>query len=283
MERGIISSPTALHISPNGVKRGKPLSLDDLRYYSLYWDRLVIPTAGDIHELVPQEECFISSGVLERPISSKYNNKIIRMDSNIVLDMQSEVAEQYMKDKNTDWVVCQPSSDILLPDQYSVNRNTLRIDLSNCLPVPTGNVNVHDILEFKLRRRNEFIAMHEQLDALYEQALLSPDQSLSSKKAISNLKETIKNLDKVTQENFKLFTKRNLSTLFNLFGKELGKGLVIDLVSASLTGTALPVATVSNVINTTIQIGIQPSQIFKPAEKNLKLAYLTSASKEGLM
>lgn len=283
MERGIISSPTALHISPSGVKRGKSLSLDDLRYYSLYWDRLVIPTAGDIHELVPQEEGFISSGVLERPISSKYNNKITRMDSKIVLDMQSEVAEQYMNDKNTDWVVCQPSSDIILPEQYSVNRNTLRIELSNCLPVPTGNVNVHDILEFKLRRRNEFVAMHEQLDALYEQVLLSPDQSLASKKAISNLKETIKNLDKVTQESFRLFTKRDLSTLFNLFGKELGKGLIIDTVSASLTGTALPVATVSNAINATIQIGIQSTKIFRPAEKNLKLAYLTSANKEGLM
>lgn len=282
MYRGIISAPNKIHKVPGGFTTGEGLSLEDLRYYALYWDKIVIPTNNLFHFVLPQEESFITAGIIDRPLFGFKGSVHSKDIPDYMISAQSQIAEDLMKDKRTDWVMQQFGSELALPKQYSVDRNALRIDLTNCLPVPTGEVNIHDILEFKERRESEFKALHRYIDELYQQALSSPDQSLASKTAINKLSESIEALDKVTQETFGLFTKRNLSSVFNLFGQELGKGLIIDMVSATLTGTALPVATVSNAINATIQVGVQSTQIFKPAEKNSKLAYLSKAKKEGL-
>lgn len=282
MIRGIISSPNVIHREPGGFSTGKGLSLEDLRYYALYWDKIVIPTNTLYHFELPQEESFISAGIIERPQFGFKGTIHSEQIPDYINAAQSQIAETLMEDKSTDWVMQQFSSELVLPEIYSTERNALRIDLANCLPVPTGEANIHDILEFKERRQSEFKALHRYLDELYQQALSSPDKSLASKTAIDKLSESITALDTVTQESFGVFTKRNLSSVFNLYGQELGKGLIIDIVTASLTGTALPVATVSNAINATIQVGIQSTQIFKPAEKNQKLAYLSKAREEKL-
>ena len=200
-----------------------------------------------------------------------------------MLSCQSIVAEKLFKEnKDTDWVIQQLGEECLLLDKYSEERNTLRIDLASCLPVPTGETNIYDILEFKENRKDEFIALHEYLDEVYEQALLSPDQGLASKKAISKLEKSIKNLDKVTFERFNSFSKHNLSAVFNLYGSKIGEGIIMDLVTAAVVGTIVPVVTVGGIIFATIKVSAQSTQIFKPANKNLKLAYLSNAKKDGL-
>lgn len=286
MKRGIIAGSNAIYKIPQGFAIGRPPSLNKLRYYSLYWDKVVIPKFDFIpNELqMPQEEGFMSAGILDRPEIETLPFGEPRREAwvGLMLNSQSRIAKDLMQEKDTDWVMQQEGFTLILPEKYSMECNTLRVDLANCLPVPIGEVSAYDILEFKEYRRNEFEALHECLDELYEQALLSPDQSLASKKAMSNILASVSNLDKVTQERFKVFTRENLSSLFNLYGAEIGKGVVMDAVTAHFTGIALPIVTVGNVINATIQVNIQKTQVFKPASRNLKLGYLSSAQKEGL-
>ncbi len=286
MNRGIIAGSNAIYKIPQGFAIGEPPSLNKLRYYSLYWDKVVIPKFDFIpNELqIPQEEGFISAGILDRPKIETLPFGEPRRETwvGLMLNSQSRIAKNLMQEKDTDWVMEQEGFKLTFDEEHTVERNTLRIDLANCLPVPLGKVDAYDILEFKENRRDELLALHECLDELYQQVLLSPDQSLASKKAISNILKSIDNLDKVTQERFKIFTRENLSSLFNLYGAEIGKGIVMDAVTAQFTGMALPIVTVGNIINATIQVNVQKTPIFEPASKNLKLAYLSSAQKEGL-
>ncbi|WP_201587764.1 DUF6236 family protein [Psychrobacter jeotgali] len=283
MNRGIIATPGIINRLPKGFQMNGSISLDEMRYYALYWDKVVIPTNNLVHIGVPQEEAFISAGAIERPRIAFHGSYEGDQVTNAMLSCQGLVAKELVKDKETDWVIQQFSDELTMFDDYIEERNTLRIDLASCLPVPTGEVNIHDILEFKELRKNEFISLHEYLDEVYEQALLSPDQTLASKKAISNLTKSIADLDKVTKEGFKEYIKHNLSTIFNLYKEKIGEGIIMDITLAALTGSSIiPAGTLGSIVSATIKVSSNSTQTFRPADKNLKLAYLSKAQKDGL-
>lgn len=283
MNRGIIATPGIINRLPKGFQLNGSISLDEMRYYALYWDKVIIPTNNLVHMGLPQEDVFISSGAIERPrvaFNGSYEGDQV---TNAILSCQSLVAKELIKDKKTDWVIQQFNDELIMLDDYTEERNTLRIDLASCLPVPTGDVNIHDILEFKELRKNEFIALHEYLDEVYEQVLLSPDQTLASKKAIFNLIKSIEDLDKITQEGFKEYIKYNLSTVFNLYKEKIGEGIIMDITMAALMGTPIvPAVTLGGIVSATMKVSIDSTQTFRPADKKLKLAYLSKAKKEGL-
>lgn len=283
MNRGIIAAPGIIHRLQDGFKMERSLSLDEMRYYVLYWDKIVIPGNNLVYIALPQEEAFLEVGAIERPrieFGGSYQGDEI---TNAILSCQSLVAKELMKDKETDWVIQQFSDECILLDKYIKEKNTLRVDLASCLPVPTGKINIHDILKFKEQRKDEFIALHEYLDSFYEQALRSPDQDLSSKKAISNLARSIENLDRVTKERFEKSKKYDLSTELNLRGRDIflgaSAGALLDQLSNGLT---FPLATIAGTIISTINLSAKSTLTFQPAEKNLKLAYLSSGQKYGL-
>lgn len=284
MNRGIVAIPAVFKkISDNNMQIGQPLSLDEMRYYALYWDKVVIPESDLVSINLPQQDSFVLAGALERiKIPHVYEEVTASIFVDSIFHAQSVVAENLIKDETTDWVIQQHGDECILLDEYSEKRNTLRIDLASYLPVPTGNVNIYDILDFKEFRRNEFIALHGYLDEVYEQALLSPDQTLASKRAISQMAESIEDLDKVTRERFKIFKKHNLSTVFNVYGKKIAEGLIMDFVSMAANGPMIPTVTLGNIIYATMKVSSESVPIFKPANKNLKLAYLSRAQKDGL-
>jgi len=283
LKRGIIATPGIINRLPKGLQMAGSLSLDEMRYYALYWDNVVIPTNNLVHMGLPQEEAFISAGAIERPnvaFNGSYEGEQV---TNAVLSCQSIVAKELVKDKRIDWVIQQFNDELIILDDYIEERNTLRIDLASCLPVPTGEINIHDILNFKELRKTELIALHEYLDEVYQQALLFPDQTLASKKAISNLTRAIEDLDKVTQEGFKEYVKHNLSTVFNLYKDKIGEGVIMDLTVSALMGSPIvPAVTIGGIVSATIKISMNSTQTFRPADQNLKLAYLSKAKKDGL-
>lgn len=283
MKKGIIATPGIINRLPKGLQMAGSLSLDEMRYYALYWDNVVIPTNNLVHMGLPQEEAFISAGAIERPnvaFNGSYEGDQV---TNAVLSCQSIVAKELVKDKRIDWVIQQFNDELIILDDYIEERNTLRIDLASCLPVPTGEINIHDILNFKELRKTELIALHDYLDEVYQQALLFPDQTLASKKAISNLTRAIEDLDKVTQEGFKEYMKHNLSTVFNLYKDKIGEGVIMDLTVSALMGSPIvPAVTIGGIVSATIKISMNSTQTFRPADQNLKLAYLSKARKDGL-
>lgn len=286
MNRGIIAAPAIINRLPEGFQIERNLNIDELRYYALYWDEVVIPANNAVYIGIPQEEEFISAGAIKRPLVQLSG----LIDTDAMLSCQSKVAKDLVKEnKGTDWVIQQFGEKCLLLEDYSEERNTLRIDLAACLPVPTGEVNIHDILEFKEKRKNEFIALHEYLDEFYEQALSSPDQSLASKKALSKLAKSINDLDKVTHERFQKSNKHDLSAELNLYGRDIwigaaaGAGLAASTGLDFASGFTLPIATIAGALMSTVRVTAKTTRTFQPAEKNLKLAYLSDARKNGYL
>lgn len=284
MDRGVIASPGIITPLDQGFRMERSISPEELRYYVMYWDKVVIPGNNLVYIGVPEEEDLISCGAIERPrvgFQGSYQGDQITY---AILSCQSIVASHLVHDKSADWVIHQIGKTGVYPEQFNQQRNIIRVDLANVLPVPNAETPINEVLEFKERRSSELKELHDALDEFYEQILSAPDPDLASKKAVSRLQESILTLDKVSNEKFERSRRFDFSAELNLSGKDISvgasSGAIIDFLA---TGFTIPVATIVGAIASTIKIKSRATSTFQPASENTKLAYLSYASQEGVI
>lgn len=58
VQRGLITSSYSFASTDNGISLSSALTLDDMKYFSLYWDHIVVPANRLIYIGLPQEEIF---------------------------------------------------------------------------------------------------------------------------------------------------------------------------------------------------------------------------------
>jgi hypothetical protein len=284
--RGVIASAGVISISGDTVHFGKPLSAEQVRYYALYWDRIVIPANNVIYQPVAEEDILIETGVIERPVMALggpyYGGAQIGEAS---LKAQAQVARSLIQnDRNTDWVLHQFGNDLVVPPSEQVERNSLRFELISQLPVPRESVPIVDIFEFKARRHDELENLHANLDQLYLEILRSPDKELSASIAKLDLERAVQDLNAVASERWNMTTKYDFQAQINLDGSRIlngvATGVILDLLSG---GLALPMATIACGAASMIKISAGVSKSFSAASNSHKLAYLSSASKEQIL
>ena len=283
MDRGVIASPGIITPLGQGFRLERNISAEELRYYVMYWDKVVIPGNNLVYIGIPEEEDLISCGAIERPKIGFQGNFQGDQVTNAILSCQSIVASELVNDKSTDWVMHQIGNSIICPEEFNETRNIIRVDLANVLPVPSADTPINEVLEFKERRSSELKELHEALDEFYEQILTSPDPELSTKKVVSRLQESVSNLNTASNEKFNHSRKFDFSAELNLSGKDISlgasSGALIDFLA---TGYTIPLATIAGAIISTINIRSKSTNTFKPASDNTKLAYLSHANEEGL-
>lgn len=257
------------------------LTPEEIRYYLMYWDKVVIPDNNLIHIGFPEEEELIECGAIWRPrvqFFGRFNG------AQAMLDSQAKIAELVMKDKSTDWVIHQIGQETSVLENFSHDRNVLRVDISNILPSPHESVAIIDILEFKERRKAELEALHENLDDIYFEILNSPDNDLAAKKCISRFEESLNDLGKVSKEKFRVIQKYDLTAELNLNGKDMvnaaASGAAIDFFT---NGFSMPIATALGAIGSVVRVKAKATKSLKAAKDRTKLAYLSSAHKEDLL
>ena len=287
MDRGIVVDPSKYQVTQDGFSVSSGLNADELRYFILYWDKLAIPVNNFMRVGVDSEDFLISEGVLERP-ETRFSGIFNGPDMAIAaIESHAKVVAEKLNDKRTDWVIHQFSESLIVPESVKSSQQILRIDLFSTLPVPSEAVAMADLLEFKSRRLDEFKALHECIDDMYEQILLSPDQSLSTKKTISRLSSAIADIEKAQKERFALLKKFDFT--IETDGRQLSElgpaavGLVADLGSG---GATLGIPSLIGGVMTALsylKVSTKPGDYFSMAKGKSKLAYLSSARKQGLL
>ena len=263
----------------------RSLSPEELRYYLLYWDKVVIPGSNLVYIGIPEEEVLIQTGVISRPrvqFSGSYSGAEVARTFAVA---QATVARKLIaEEKATEWVMHQFGPYLTLPTEFAKELRTLKFDLVNLLPVPTADVPIPDILEFKERRRDELSNLHKCLDDGYLEALRCPDPSLGDKLALANLKAAIAAIDAVADERWRHTRKYDFSAELNLDGARVVQGMAAGAVfDFFLTGMAIPVATVAGAVTSVVKISAKASSTFEPAQGNLKLSYLSRARDERIV
>lgn len=283
MDRGVIASPGIITPLAQGFKMERSISPEELRYYVMYWDKVIIPGNNLVYIGIPEEEDLISCGAIERPRISFQGSYQGNQVTNAILACQSIVASKLVNDKSTDWVIHQIGRAGVYPEQFNEQKNIIRVDLANVLPVPIAATPINEVLEFKERRGSELKELHDALDEIYEQILSAPDPDLASKKAVSRLQESILTLNKLSNEKFEGSRKYDFSAELNLSGKDIfigaSSGAMLGFFATEFT---IPLASIVGAIASTIKIKAKVTSTFQPASENTKLAYLSCASQEGI-
>ena len=285
MYRGVIAAPAIINIHGDGFTMERGLSPQELRYYALYWDKVIIPGTNLVYVALPEEDILIESGVIERPrvgFQGSFNGKDVGQSFAVA---QSLVAKKLMEeDRSIDWVIHQIGNKLNLPIEFTESRNSLRFDLINLLPVPSGSTPIADILEFKLRRVDELNSLHDSIETAYIEALNCPDASIGASKAIRDLKNSIENLEAVSTEKWGRTSKFDFSVKLNLDGGRISKGVASGAVFDFFTNFfTLPVGSIVGGIASVFRFKASYSSSFKPAANNSKLAFLSHANEERII
>jgi len=234
--------------------------------------------------MIHNEEALIDCGLVERPCVKFYGTFNSRDMPEFLSRSQVAITQDLMRsDKEMDWVLHQVGDQLILPGVDVDRKRSLRFELMNALPVPRGDVLVADLLEFKERRADELHVLHDNLDNLYLDILKSPDQELTTKKTLADLKKAIENLDAVSMEKWKVTSKFDLSVDFNLDGATIAKlaaGAVFDFYTNMFVA---PVGTISAAAVSLLKIKAGRAISIQASEKENKLSYLSKARLEKII
>lgn len=285
MERGVIFLPRELikHSDGGGFLAGKPITQLDIKYFLLYWDKLVSPANNSFHFGIPFEKELVNLGKLDVLMFQVQN-----MNSGMAPDFYafSQVKSLELmkaKYKDVDWVMHSLNDKITLPDSEIAIKQTLRFDLCGLLPVPDRGVNLNEILEFKERRSDELIALHTYIEELYFEVISSGDFDLSRAKALSGLKKAIADMNTLNAQGWKSPIKFDISSSF-----EFDLSQVMTAATAGVAAmnsehplAMLSVGAVASVLGGFIKVTPKMQSVLKDGNKNL--AYLAKAKVEGVI
>lgn len=288
MKRGIITSPGKIErTDKKSVSFVSNFSLQDLFYYVLYWDKLVLPTNNIIHVGIPHEELLTSEKILERPRIqfNSWTSNIEDGSFDLFVKSQSIVANELIKsDKEFDWTFHQLGDEIVVGANEKTEFNSIKVELSKSLPVPSETVDIQEILEFKIKRKAELLALHDTLDSFYLEILKSPDRNLKTKKTLYDLHTAIENLNKVSNEKFSISSKYNLTAELNINGKNILAGIASGASFGIFSNPQLiPLTSVIGGLAGTINIKLNKTTSVEEAKNKLKLSFLSEAQKIKLI
>lgn len=286
MERGVVF--TAYELLKNkdnsGFETGRGISPEELNYLILYWDKLSCPTNNFIHLAFSNEEELIKCGVLSRPVFSIGNG--INSDEMPEFQSRTQVETLAMlrrEQSSIDWRMHFLNDQVCITENMATQKEVIRFELTDLLPVPQKGVPIHEILEFKERRSDELLTLHGYLDEVYTEVINSGDFNLQRAKALSGLKKSLEDLNRLNDLEWQSPLKFSISSSFELDMNQLyaSAATVYAAMQSNhpfevlFTGAAL--ATLGGFV----KVRAQFQNVLKDGESHL--AYITNAKKEGLV
>lgn len=170
---------------------------DELRFSLLFWDKLVWPSSKAISFESNEDELYLEKvGVLERPDYTFYGPT-----SEVIAQSQIQAFMDLDKREPGVWAFAQGEKSLLLRNKAFIEKpGTLAVDLNRAIPIPSTDVPLAEILEFKQKRKDELINLRLHLDSIEGSIGSSdtPDNELERK--IKEIDEACADLLKVSSE-----------------------------------------------------------------------------------
>jgi len=255
--RGIILS-NQTRTSSSGLKIQNPrLDPQDLRSSLLYWDQLAWPSNRHIY-FPPgiDEQYLIDIKKLQRPdFTDPKGGRVMDMHRQCYI----MALAHYENTEPGTWSLGNSNNASLIQEGASPVLNGALFQLYNALPVPSLDVPLAEILEFKQKRTEELLVFRSHFEALAEEIQGSGDSVDALTKKLIEVDGACSNLLKVTRE-WQLPVK--LTTLNASFNFDIGKG--ISRAAAAWKGTKeLGLSETTSTVSAVVA-GIQSQFTMKP-------------------
>jgi len=217
-EHGIVVCPP-VEVQERGLfARSSNLDPQELRFALLFWDNLVWPSSRAIYFASNDHELFLeSAGVLRRP-EYTFNGDVAQ---GFALGQIQAFRDLDSKAPGC-WALAQGENSLLLKNGLLEQSGGLAVSLHRAIPIPTTEVPLAEILEFRSRRRDQLQLLRYQMDKLMqdiERSGNSPDAVASAAAAVN---DACQDLLRVSHEWQFPVHVANVKTTFSLSPGKLG-------------------------------------------------------------
>ena len=210
--RGLVVCPP-IEIEGNRILvKSSNLDPQELRFSLLFWDKLVWPSSRAIHFASGTDEQFLErAAVLARPeytISGDVAQGIAKG--------QFQAYQELEKNEPGCWALSSGENSLLLKDGLAVEGKGASIELFRAIPIPTEDVPLAEILEFRHRRRDELVLLRHYLESLVEDVGAAADKQLALQTRVAEVDKACAALLAVGKEwRFPVYLS-NIKASFNL-------------------------------------------------------------------
>lgn len=211
-ERGlVISSPMAISGSRMTLG-GSDIDPTELRFALLFWDKLAWPQSQAIRMGESADISYLSKcGILSRPsfhVSGDVSQGIAKGYINTFVDLE--------KKEPGKWSMSQGERGMLLEQDVLESESGIALELFRAIPIPSQDVALADILEFKLRRRDELRAFQHHVDQLTLKIKNADTPQETLTKTLKEIDLACSDLLKVSKEYQLPFHLSDFKTAFNI-------------------------------------------------------------------
>ncbi|PSU66018.1 DUF6236 family protein [Photobacterium phosphoreum] len=197
-ERGIIVTP------PVTIKAGGGLYVESseitdhqIRMAVFFWDKfdwpdnnLISMGNGETNDLLFLKEC----GIFNR---TRINiNNFSGGAGTALLQIQDLVVKEKNKIEPGNWSIQRIGDELISSPSFTQPKKVIEFDLYNSIPLPSSDVPLNDILEFKEKHKSELLAFRMLMDEMYLNIINSPDQLSAKSAALLRLSVSISDLHK---------------------------------------------------------------------------------------
>jgi hypothetical protein len=276
------------------ISNGPSLSMnggmppEKLRYYALYWDKIVITDSNIFGSGISGElQALADVGIVSKEtarisISGRFNGGDL---ASLHFQGLAQVAASLTNKNPGQWAIHQSGDQIIIPDNMSSELVTADFQLTRCLPVPKADLPLDKLLEFKLKRLDELLALRASLDELYLEISKSADIPRSKIAQIQRLESAIRDLDKVAQQSWgeRLLASRKVSLDIN-YGSVMAGAVSGGLAGATFANPLVGViAGATHALVSSLKFEVSVSKQLSASQgKQLDLSYLSSIKSEDL-
>jgi hypothetical protein len=219
-------------------------------------------------------EFLMSVGVATRT-RVQFQGTISSGNGEFFIAAQQAVFEKHDSESPGQWSLAQFSTTPYFSD--STPKLSIEYQLWNRLPIPSSDVPLNEILEFKARRQDELIALRIYLDEMYQSIISAADIPRAKITGLTKLEVALDEIDRVLSE---AGIARTISSLRGFIAGEFG----------TVSGTSLGVAGVSpffgmppleaGAIGAGIAFAVKMAMTPRTAKTTNPLTYVSSIKKE---
>lgn len=244
--KGIVISPPVT-IEPNGslsIQGG--VDPVELRRAVLFWDRINKPKNGFVDfSLSADEEFLMNCGILEQSefATPAFSGKAGHVYAQLHLDTFSNLEKR----EPGRWSMSEGESSFNLQAGrgFSDGRGAL-VELHRAIPLPTADVPLEDLLNFKEKRRDEILSLTLELDGLFSRVLNAQDADFELGRAVREIDQKCSDVISVAKESKVKFSLSDFTYGVSLevnsmnllaagaFGAFFGSSFGLPIVGATL-------------------------------------------------
>ncbi len=245
--RGLIVSPPIV-VTPGRGIHAKSSSLDphELRFALLFWDQLAWPDNNIIGIHGGGEVDFLmASGVLTRP---RYAIRGPTSVGSAIIESYTQAYRELNQSAPGRWSISQGENSLLIEGGLLIQGRGALVELHRAIPVPDADVSIEDILDFKLKRKDELHVLREEIDSLYAALDQAGDKEFEIVRLAAKIDRACADVLRLGRERKFGMRHSDLKASFDfdagkivgwaIAGEVFGQQLTLPLVGAALGGVA---------------------------------------------